>query len=361
LKSIFFDTQHLYYLPQYLPVIAALGKSGVVAVVVVRSPVDDAVWRAVAAAGGEVQVCADESVPSFYSQHAPDWIVFGNGAETLLSSLPPKTKTALMMHGTDVSFKNACDTQALAGFTARFVGSPCRFEGLREAFPDTQMLDVGYAKLDPLFGGADCIDTSLPVTLKGKGGAPIILYAPTFYPSSIEKMDKHWPGEFPDCRVLIKPHHFSLEKKAYKRQRECLEYWQANFPNVTLYREPGASLLPFIKAADVMISDASSATFEFAALDKPVVVCDFLALRWTYRGIFSYRLKKRMSQVRPEQLDLFAFAENPQQLARHVKAALNRPVNRDETSTALVVGAVGLRDGKASERIARYLIDGVIP
>ena len=34
----------------------------------------------------------------------------------------------------------------------------------------------------------------------------------------------------------------------------------------------------------------------FAALDKPVIWCNFLKLRWTYRGIFSFRFKKRMDK-----------------------------------------------------------------
>ena len=56
------------------------------------------------------------------------------------------------------------------------------------------------------------------------------------------------------------------------------------------------SLLPFLKSADLMISDASSAIIEFAALNKPVLWCTFLQLRWNYRGIFSYRFKARMDK-----------------------------------------------------------------
>ena len=52
----------------------------------------------------------------------------------------------------------------------------------------------------------------------------------------------------------------------------------------------------FLKSADLMISDASSAIIEFAALNKPVLWCTFLQLRWNYRGIFSYRFKARMDK-----------------------------------------------------------------
>ena len=45
-----------------------------------------------------------------------------------------------------------------------------------------------------------------------------------------------------------------------------------------------------------MISDASSAIIEFAALNKPVLWCTFLQLRWNYKGIFSYRFKARMDK-----------------------------------------------------------------
>ena len=83
--------------------------------------------------------------------------------------------------------------------------------------------------------------------------------------------------------------------KKYQKQRNLLQHW-ATYNNVYLAKVDDYSLLPFLKSADLMISDASSAIIEFAALNKPVIWCTFLQLRWNYRGIFSYRFKARMDK-----------------------------------------------------------------
>ena len=78
--------------------------------------------------------------------------------------------------------------------------------------------------------------------------------------------------------------------KKYQKQRNLLQHWDT-YDNVYLAKVDDYSLLPFLKSADLMISDASSAIIEFAALNKPVIWCTFLQLRWNYRGIFHTDLK----------------------------------------------------------------------
>src|SRR3546814_14039365 len=78
----------------------------------------------------------------------------------------------------------------------------------------------------------------------------------------------------------------------YAAQRRKLDVW-GRHANVHVADLAAYSLLPYMGSADLMISEASSALFEFAALDKPIVWCDFLKLRWSYRGPLRFRSEER--------------------------------------------------------------------
>lgn len=164
---------------------------------------------------------------------------------------------------------------------------------LETLYPNGNFIDTGYAKLDPI----------LNKTIKGLDKQQLgldenkltLLYAPTFYPSSIECMNDDFPSQFSDYNIIIKPHFFSLAKSRYRKQKQKILNWQ-KYKNVYVANESEFNLTPFLAIADIMLSDASSAIFEFAALDKPVVWCDFYKLRWSYRGLFSYRFKARLDE-----------------------------------------------------------------
>jgi len=180
------------------------------------------------------------------------------------------------------------------------------------------------------------------------------LYSPTFYPSSIECFPKNFPEQFQQYNILIKPHYFSLSKEKYTKQRDLLQHW-ANYKNVYLAKVENYSLVPFMANADLLISDASSALFEFAALNKPVIWCDFLKLRWSYRGIFSYRFKKRMDQDYGEYAEIAVHAANYNQLAKFIEQQINQPNLLENIRLQYAEKLAGNLDGLASARIIEYL------
>jgi len=183
-----------------------------------------------------------------------------------------------------------------------------------------------------------------------------MVYAPTFYPSSIEKFPKNFPKDFQDLNIMIKPHYFSLSKDKYKNQRELLEHW-SQYDNVYLAKVDDYSLVPFMATADLLMSDASSAIIEFAALDKPVIWCNFLKLRWTYRGIFSYRLKKRMDKDYNEYSKIAVRSDSYDILKKNVKEQLLNPASLSKDRLHYANKLAGSLDGKASERIIDYLLE----
>ena len=107
------------------------------------------------------------------------------------------------------------------------------------------------------------------------------------------------PAEFArdldDFNILIKAHYFTYTKPRYSMQRELLRYW-GDAPNVYIAPAEDYSLLPYLATAKVLVSDASTTLFEAAALDIPIVWCDFVKLRWTYRGPFRHRLAERLTE-----------------------------------------------------------------
>jgi len=283
---ICFDVLHPYYLPQYLPVKDELIKRGeTVHFIVYRSLEQQAALDTLVTQHQlNVQwVDNAEEALVFYLENKPEWVIFGNSFDAS-SKLKGISKTALMQHG--IGPKAVYYTVSEADFDVRFVEGEYRLKRLQEMFPGKLFIDTGYAKLDPIVQRKE---TGLALSALGLDpDKPTLLYAPTFYPSSIEKMAKDWPAQFSEYNILLKPHYFSLSKPAYKKQKQLLEHW-ASFDNAYLATAEQTNLLPFMASADLLISDASSALFEFAALDKPVVWCDFYHLRWSYRGIFKFR------------------------------------------------------------------------
>lgn len=132
------------------------------------------------------------------------------------------------------------------------------------------VIATGMAKLDPLFSG----EITKKDVLK-KYGLPgnkkYILFAPTFndelsaIPHAKEKIAEILPDD--EAILLIKLHGSS--RAEYKKMYRNLPYQN---PRVIYVDE--LDITPFLALADVLITDISSTMFEFAALDKPVVLFD---------------------------------------------------------------------------------------
>ncbi|MDT8419556.1 MAG: CDP-glycerol glycerophosphotransferase family protein [Desulfuromonadales bacterium] len=351
---ILFDVQEFYYLPQYLPVVRVLRERGCECRLVVyrNSDFHELYQQAIAAEDVPVEWVADsdEALVCYLRQKA-DWVVFGNRFARV-EQLHKVSRSAQLGHG--VGPKRSYYTKSSLPMTVRFVEGEGRYALIRQMYPGDNFVKTGFAKLDRAFRGEepgfDLAANGLDPSRK------TILYAPTFYPSSLECFPDRFPEDLPDCNIIIKPHFFSLVKKRYARQRRKLELWQ-KYPHVYLAGMAEQSLVPFMVTADLLISEASSALFEFAALDKPIVWCDFLKLRWTYRGPLRYRFDRRMDPDILNYRDLGAHAARYRELPRVVAGQLAEPgmfaEKRREYSDALV----GTTDGRAAERIAAYLME----
>jgi len=350
-----FFAEQLYYLPQFLPVIEELCRRGHRVTTLLRLDPQCAgmALNLPGEGDGRGDLIRVASVREGYArlrQLAPDWAVFGtflDASETLAAN----TRTALVYHG--IGVKNVLFDKRLNAFDLRCVESQRVLDELtaRDPAARPRCALVGFAKLDPLI-------TAPRPARRASGAAPVLLYAPTFYPSSLERMPVRLPDLVPGAKWIVKPHFFSWTLKQYAPQREQLAEW-ARDARVEVCGPEVYNLVPLMARADVLVSDASSALFEFAALGRPVVWCRFLALRWSYRGPFAWRFKQRMDPNTPRYEAVAHTADKPAQLGGVLFRAIAESTDPDcalqPQREALIEHLIGPRDGRASERISDEL------
>ena len=350
--TIFFDVQELYYLPQYLPVYKQLQKESIFESKFIfhHGKFDDVIKKIIEIESLPNSWVQDKShALKFYLTEKPNWIFLGNTFPQL-DKIHINSKTAQLGHG--VGPKKSYYSKSDTPTTVRFVESNYRFKRLCEMYPEDNFKDVGFCKMDPVIKGeekgVDFVNHGLDRNKK------TILYAPTFYPSSIERFTKNFPADLENFNIIIKPHFFSMSKQKYQKQRDLLEHW-GSFKNVYLAKVDDYSLLPFLESADLMISDASSAIIEFAALNKPVLWCTFLQLRWNYRGIFSYRFKARMDQDYDDYGQIAKPANSYNEMISKAKNLLDSNFIPSSNAKKYLEKLAGILDGKASKRIVTFL------
>ena len=349
--QVYFDVSELYYMPQYAPICSALTAAGVDCCFVFyrNRGLDDLI----SSFREEFEVSYVDSVDeavSVYQAKKPDWIIFGNKIHSI-EKVQKYSKTALVSHG--IGPKSCYYTVSDMPTTVRFVEGPYRADRLRQMYPSQSFVDTGYAKLDPAINGD--LSNLKPSDFGLDDTKKTILYAPTFYPSSIERFSRSFPLDFKHYNIILKPHYFSLSIDKYKKQKALLEHW-STFDNVYLAQVEESNILPFMAVSDALISDASSTLFEFAALDKPVIWCDFLKLRWGYRGILSFRFKKRMDQDLYKYADIAAHAKSYSQLLSVVDEQIRFPEQFSNQRAKYTLSLAGIVDGKVSERIVQYML-----
>lgn len=199
---------HPYYLPQYLPVMDELtARDVLVHFVVYRSEDQQAALDALVKQHKLTVIWVEnvEQALAYYVEHKPEWIIFGNTFDNA-SKLKGVSRTALMQHG--IGPKSCYYTVSESDIDVRFVEGEYRLKRLQSMFPSKQFVDTGYAKLDPIIQGKE---QGLDLQVLGLDpNKPTLLYAPTFYPSSIEKMGRDWPQLFAEYNILLKPDRKSV-------------------------------------------------------------------------------------------------------------------------------------------------------
>jgi hypothetical protein len=340
-----FYVSALYYLPHFLPVADEMKKRGLPHAWIF-SDKSNLISNQIAQDLGLNLINGTLEGP----EACADFFIFGNSYDKL-ASVPGVS--VLIYHG--IGTKACYYDRDLSGFQIRFVEGVYRKGELDSRSPDSSQERpvVGFSKLDPAVFFSRVDREKIILTLGLDPSFRTVLYSPTYYPSSIELMNPRFPDDLADLNLIIKPHQFSYMPK-YKKQMRVLEAWK-KCPNVYLAKPEDFSLLPFFAVSDAMISDESSAIFEYAALGKPVIRNRFVKLRLSYR-LFPWKFKKRMD-ADIERYSLVAReAHGYREMIKLIREALDNPVPSKDDITRYSQELLGDVDGNVSVRIVDYLV-----
>ena len=260
-----------------------------------------------------------------------------------------KAITLFMDHGVGTKYCNY--EKALEQFDIVLVEGEYRYNDLLKNHQSkaNNIKKVGFSKLDGVINFTQeekekyINKYSLDINKK------TILYAPTFFPSSIEKMSDIFPEDFKDYNIIVKPHYLSFHRSRYKNQIKKFDKWN-KYQNCVVVTPSEYSLVPFLSICDVMISDESSAIFEFTALNKPVILNKFLKLRWSYY-LNPKKLLKRMDQGIDMYRSIGDNANNYNEMVKMVNDNINNKDKYEEIRIKYTKDICGVVDGKVSERI----------
>lgn len=211
---------------------------------------------------------------------------------------------------------------------------------------------TGYSQMDKLFRPVE-----IPLEVEIDPGRKIVLYAPTWTPglSSADMLDDQAVdlirGRRTDVTLLIKPHPVTALHRP-----EWIETWRrlaASDDHVHLFDDPACDVMPFLKNADVLVTDTSSVMLQYLAVDRPIVLItnparhglphfDPSGIEWLWR-------------------DMGREIHDVADLASAVSDALDDPGLGAAERAGYRRALFGeLTDGRASERIARKITELVL-
>ncbi|MCI0500695.1 MAG: CDP-glycerol glycerophosphotransferase family protein [Epsilonproteobacteria bacterium] len=344
--DVVFYVAYPYYFPHFLPISKELEKQNFRVKYVLSDTQNSEVMEKIAKDEGLDFVFGEENLYTIDTKV----IVFANVFE---KSEELKAKTIFLCHGTGTKqcgFETALQINDIV-----IVEGEYRYNQFSKLYPKFahKLKKVGYSKLDSVVNISGNDKETLFRKYNLDSTKKTILYAPTFFPSSIEKMSDSFPADFSECNIIVKPHYISLERSRYKNQQKKFAKW-AKYPNCQIMPVNEYNLVPFLSIADVMISDESAAIFEFASLNKPVIINRFLKLRWTY-----YLNPKKLLKRRDKDVDGYrSIGENPKsykEMVVAVKEELQNPSKYEEERLQKAVDICGIIDGKVSSRIVEVV------
>ena len=149
------------------------------------------------------------------------------------------------------------------------------FEALSRRYRDFEVRETGWTKQDWIRKHIHDYDDRKAQLLQEHGRSQVVLYAPTFSPklTSLPYLKDALDRLLAERDILLLLKFHPLTKKEW-----CDEYreWAEGRDNA-VYIEACENVTEYQMMGDVMISDTSSALYEFLLLDRPVVTFGAIA------------------------------------------------------------------------------------
>lgn len=256
-------------------------------------------------------------------------------------------KTVQIFHG--VSFKNLAVREKALRFDmlclpGRYHAELYQKNGFVRA-NGSLCLMTGFPKCDPLIDGT--LDRA--TVLEGLGldeRLPTLLFAPTG-----EKHNALETAGETIVRAIGETRKFNLLVKPHDHPKNAIDWFERLKPleteQVRLVR--ARDVIPFLHAADLLLTDASSVAVEYTLLDRPIIFVDVP------------RLFKKVRKRAPA-LDLETYGrrigrivENPEEIVRWIEDALVHPQPEAALRRAMAQH-VFHRPGSATARVSACIL-----
>ena len=352
MKKVLFETHHLYYWPNFLPVVEELLKREKYVINVSMpkrsSSLQENILDNVCSVTGISFITANTEEERLNKIIKADYdiIIVGNVGQ--LNQIASSDALVVMVYhgiGLKQSYYNDIDERV----DIRSVESVARFNELKDYGHENLAL-TGFTKLDRLVTLANESINETRTKLQIDPSKKTVLYAPSFYPTSIDRVCPFLPELGQDHNVIIKLHGFSWEQKKYHYQNIlCSELSKEN-ENIHLLANEDFDIIPYYLMADILISDISSTIFEFLPRDKPIIQAQCYNLKFKHR-IFKRRFWRKMDLERQDSVDFTYQISEPEDLLGMVYYAID---NMDEMSSNRIEASdfyLYETDGKASTRL----------
>ncbi len=135
---------------------------------------------------------------------------------------------------------------------------------------------VGLPKLDGVFQGRYADRAGFLAARGLDPNLPTVLFAPTYKPTCLyDVKDAIFEATRDRCNLVVKLHHYSwMGKYAPHEQHRIFERRVRRFPHARLVPMEEYNIVPWMAAADTLLSEASSTVFDFLALGKTGIIYD---------------------------------------------------------------------------------------
>ena len=365
--KILFDSFHLYHLPQFDPVIDLLSKDDRFQIFHSTAAVNKKEERELC-----LKILATKPGTMIYSDSEQgrakmmkeldlDFFICGWSRYELDEYISEKTLAGMIYHGIGVKPSYWRDNHPRLNI--RFVEGIYRMNQLRSHGVDKELVLTGFTKLDPLFSQNPGFDEKLSQSLGLDPSKKTILFAPTFYPSSLERFGMKLGEYTKNYNVILKPHMWTyfLDKFGEYNlvpQRNLAYNLAEKFSHIKLLGPDVYNITPYYKISDILLTEASSTIYEMIALEKPVIVNRFYRLKLSHK-LFRYRLfKKRLNKEMNKDIANFCFEMNrAKDLPQVLDTAFNENHKRLNIVREYQNKMLYKLDGKASERVRDSILN----
>lgn len=356
MTSVLFESHQLYYLPHFLPIVTELRRrKGYQLAASIPKTIDSFEQKRFARELADLKI---EFITG-ESEAARTRLLQGKGFDVIIvgnvGRLPDiaadHSLVVMVYHGIGLKQTYYRDTSPRVDLRA--VECRPRLEELEQQGVTNGVL-TGFTKLDFLAQDDQQARNRLVDKLGLDSRDRVVLYAPTFYPTSLDRLLPFLPRLAEQVNIIVKLHNFSWFQKRYRYQSQLAAETARRHPRIHLVPPEDYDILPYYRPADALISDLSSTLFEFLALDRPIIKADTVALRLKHR-LFPWRIRKRIDHQREAGIDFAYHLDRPDQLSRTVDRALRHPDEMALERKAGVERYLYRIDGQASSR----LIDAV--